>query len=356
VNAEGERSLPAPPQYMTADPPIHVRPAFASSPVGYTPSQIRHAYGFDQSPSTGYGQTIAIVDAYGSPTIQNDLNVFCSKFGLRSLPIQIAYPTGRPPFVDPGWALETALDVEWAHAIAPAASILLVVSKSNSFADLLVAVDYAASHARQVSMTWGAPEFSFETAYDYHFNKPGVTFTASAGDNGAGVEWPAASPYVTSVGGTTLKLDSAGRISQETAWAGSGGGVSLYEPNLYQSVWSSSARSVPDVSFDGDPSTGMAVYNSTPYFGLTGWIQVGGTSAGAPQWAALVALANSGHTPAYRPTNSLLYNLSSPYTFLDITLGSNGFPAGVGYDPVTGLGSPIAGALVPQLAAAASIH
>jgi subtilase family serine protease len=355
--AETKQSLPPSAQQMTASPPIHVRPSyFLANPLGYTPNQIRHAYGFDQSASTGYGQTIAIVDAYGSPTIQNDLNAFCARFGLRTQYIQIAYPTGRPATVDQGWALETALDVEWAHAMAPGAGILLVVARSNSFADLLPAVDYAASHARQVSMSWGAPEFAGETAYDYHFNRPGVTFTASSGDNGAGVEWPAASPYVTSVGGTTLKLDSTGAISQEVAWSGSGGGVSLYEPNLYQSVWGSSARSVPDVSFDADPNTGMAVYDGTSYFGLTGWIEVGGTSAGAPQWAALIALANAGHTPAYRPTNGLLYALNSPSNFLDITAGSNGFPAGLGYDPVTGLGSPIAGTLIPQFAVAANLH
>src|SRR5689334_662687 len=209
--AEVAKPVPAPLQEMTANPPIHINPSYFSAyPLGYSPAQIRHAYGFDQSPSTGYGQTIAIVDAYGSPTIQNDLNAFCARFGIRTQYIQIAYPTGRPATVDQGWALETALDVEWAHAIAPGAGILLVVARSNSFADLLPAVDYAATHARQVSMSWGAPEFAGETAYDYHFNRPGVTFTASSGDNGAGVEWPAAAPYVTSVGGTTLRLDSTG--------------------------------------------------------------------------------------------------------------------------------------------------
>jgi subtilase family serine protease len=355
--AEVAKSVPLTLQQMTASPPLHINPSYFSAyPLGYSPAQIRHAYGFDQSPSTGYGQTIAIVDAYGSPTIQNDLNAFCTRFRLPSQYIQIAYPTGRPSLVDQGWALETALDVEWAHAIAPSASILLVVAKSNSFADLLVAVDYASARARQVSMSWGAPEYAGESYYDYHFNKPGVTFTASAGDNGAGVEWPAASPYVTSVGGTSLTLDSNGAISRETAWAGSGGGVSIYEPNVYQSVWGSSSRSVPDVSYDADPSTGVAVYDGAGYAGATGWLQVGGTSAGAPQWAALVALANSGHTPALRPTNGLLYALNSPSNFLDITLGSNGYPAGVGYDPVTGLGSPIAANLIPQFSAAASLH
>src|SRR5436190_16817969 len=126
AEAEIERSLPAPPQYMTADPPIHVRPAFASSPIGYSPGQIRHAYGFDQLSSTGYGQTIAIVDAYGSPTIQNDLNIFCAKFGLRSQSLQIAYSTVRSKQVDLGWELETALDVEWAGASVADESILLV--------------------------------------------------------------------------------------------------------------------------------------------------------------------------------------------------------------------------------------
>src|SRR5204862_5253053 len=140
---------------------------------------IRRAYGFDQVAATGANQKIAIVDAYGNSSIQSDLNTFCAQFGITSTTVQVI---GNNAGTDAGWAMETALDVEWAHAIAPGATILLVVAKSNYFSDLLPAVDYAASHAHQVSMSWGAPEFSSESSYDYHFNKTGVTFTASAGD------------------------------------------------------------------------------------------------------------------------------------------------------------------------------
>ena len=338
-----------------SEPPIHV--VFTRGAVAYTPAQIRHAYGIDKITGTGSGQTIAIVDAYGSPTIQNDLNVFCQKYGLPTTTITLAYPTGKPAANDSGWALETALDVEWAHAIAPGATILLVVAKSNSNVDLLAAVDYAAIYAAQVSMSWGGNEFSGESAQDIHFNKTGVTFLAASGDSGAGVEWPAVSPYVVGVGGTTLYLDSAGnRTSAEVAWSGSGGGQSSYVSRpAFQSAWlTSSRRQVPDVSFNGNPGTGYMVYDSTPYQRYTGWFVVGGTSAGAPQWAAVIALANASRTAKLTWANNALYTLGSPGTlttnYVDILSGSNGkYKAGTGYDMVTGLGTPQSAALIPKL-------
>jgi subtilase family serine protease len=365
ASAQADKPADKAPTEISARPPLHVHRFNALGPVGFIPSQIRHAYGFDQltAPTLynrlGYGQTIAIVDAYGSPTIQQDLNAFSARFGLPIPPVWISYPTGLPARTDAGWALETALDVEWAHAIAPAATILLVVAKSASFADLLPAVDYAASHARQVSMSWGGSEFSSEASYDYHFNRSGVTFIAAAGDNGASVEWPAASPYVTSVGGTSLYLDSSNNRISEVAWAGSGGGISSYEIEpSYQRAWQSTgSRMVPDVSFAADPNTGMAVYDSTPFAGSTGWIEVGGTSAGAPQWAAVAALLNAGrYFSPVGPANGSLYAMSSSSSyrtcFDDVTSGSNGgYPAGPGYDLVTGLGSPLANTLVPDLIA-----
>ncbi len=348
---------------ILAHPPHHIHPMSATGPVSLIPKQIQHAYGFDQlaAPgaynSLGAGQTIAIVVAYGSATIQSDLNTFCAQYGLPTTTVQIAYPTGVPSVRDPGWALETALDVEWAHAIAPGATILLVVANTASFGNLLSCVDYAANRARQVSMSWGAPEFFYERYYDYHFsNKSGVTFTASSGDNGAGVEWPAASPYVTSVGGTTLYLDSSNNLISETAWSGSGGGISSYEfePSCQYAWQSSGHRSVPDVSYDGDPNSGMAVYDSTAYQGYTGWWTVGGTSAGAPQWAALVAIANAGRSTALGQVDAKLYSLSTGASYStcydDVLTGNNGgYSAGGGYDLVTGLGSPLAGHMVPAL-------
>lgn len=187
---------PGPPMPMPVDPnkagfahpPLHVhgRPT-PSIPTGLTPTQIRTAYGFSVLSATGSGQTVAIVDAYGSPTIQHDLDTFSSHFNMSSTAIQIAYPSGQPKKTDSGWALETSLDVEWVHAIAPQSTILLVVAKSSSLNDLLAAVDYASGHANVVSMSWGANEFSNEASYDGHFNKTGVVFTASSGDSGSGV-------------------------------------------------------------------------------------------------------------------------------------------------------------------------
>jgi subtilase family serine protease len=190
-------------------------------------------------------------------------------------------------------------------------------------------------------MSWGGSEFSTETYYDSYFATPGIVFFASSGDNGAGVIWPSSSPNVVGVGGTTLNLDSSGAVTSETAWSGSGGGVSAYEAKpTYQTNYgvTTARRAVPDVSYDADPNTGVLVYDSTPYQGSSGWWVVGGTSAGAPQWAAIQALGLSAN-------NNNFYQdaASSAYAsyFRDITSGSNGYAAGPGYDLVTGLGSPV---------------
>jgi subtilase family serine protease len=332
-------------------------PNSTAGSVYYTPAQIRHAYGFDQLTATGSGQTIAIVDAYGSSSIQSDLNTFCSDFSIASTTVVIDYPQGLPTS-NAGWAEETSLDVEWAHAIAPGAKIVLVVAKSSSYSDLLGAVDYAVTtaHATVVSMSWGGSESSAETGngYDSHFNVPGVTFVASAGDSGEGVEWPAASPYVVGVGGTSLTLDSNNNRSSESAWSGSGGGISQYELTpSWQSAWSGLAnRGVPDVSYLADPNTGvLVVYNGGLYV-------FGGTSVGAPQWAALVALSqvslnNSAGFTLYSAAGTA--NTINPNNFYDIKSGTNGpdpddYAIG-GYDLVTGLGSPAALGLVPYLTA-----
>jgi subtilase family serine protease len=342
---------------LWAHGPTSATPQVTTSPTGYTPAQIRHAYGFDKITGNGSGQTIAIVDAYGSSTLASDLKVFCTTFGLPQATLAVYYPQGKPS-ANSGWALETTLDVEWAHAIAPGARIVLVVAKSASISNLLGAVDYAVNTlgAKQVSMSWGSAEFSSEASYDSHFNKSGVSFFASSGDSGAGVLWPAASPYVVAVGGTTLRLDSTGNALTETGWSGSGGGVSAYykQPTWQASFTSSTGRSVPDVSYDADPATGFPVYISN-YNSTTGWIQVGGTSAGAPQWAAQQALINAARSTTMSSTGSHLYSTAtSAYTdFFDITSGSNGaFFCNPGYDKVTGLGSPNAPALVPAMAVA----
>lgn len=350
-----------------ATPPIHIKGnATSTYQNGYAPSQIKSAYGVSQLSYTGAGETIAIVDAYGSPTIQSDLSTFDSQFGLPAANLTIAYPNGKANKTNGGWALETSLDVEWAHALAPDAKIMLVVAKSASTSDLINAINYATSHGAQVvSNSWGGSEFSSEASYDSDFQHTGVVYTASAGDSGAGVEWPAASPYVLSVGGTSLTINSNGSYGGETAWSSSGGGTSAYESRpAYQDNWTSvvgSQRGVPDIAWDANPSTGVAVYDSTRDQGQSGWFEVGGTSVGAPSWAAMIALADQGRTSPLSNSDVMtqLYNLagttgSSGYTtnFHDITSGSNGNSALPGYDLVTGIGSPQINNLVPALVSA----
>lgn len=353
---------PSPEKVWEAHPPIHVKHGATSAPTGYIPSQIKTAYGINQLTATGSGQTIAIVDAYGSPTITNDLAVFCQQFGLPAANLTIAYPGGKTT-TNSGWALETSLDVEWAHAIAPDAKILLVAAKSASISDLITAIDYATSQGAQVvSNSWGGNEFSSEASYESHFQHTGVVYMASSGDNGAGVEWPAASPNVLAVGGTTLNLGSNSNYLSETGWSGSGGGLSAYmSMPSYQSNWASIIgphRGVPDVALDADPNTGVAVYDSTKYYGQSGWFQVGGTSFSAPTWAAMIVLADQGRTSPLTGINAItdIYNFagtsgSAGYltNFHDITQGSNGYSAQAGYDLVTGIGSLQANNLIPNL-------
>jgi hypothetical protein len=307
------------------------------SPSGYSPSQIRAAYGLPSS--GGAGTTIAIIDAYNTTTIWNDLTVFSTNF---SLPLPTAsnfeiYNMSTNIGTNSKWAEETCLDVEWAHAIAPEAKILLVEAIDNSNSNLLSAIDYATSQPGvvAVSMSWGSNEAWYSKNYDSHFNKPGIIFFASSGDKGAEVNWPACSPNVVAVGGTTLNFNLNGTVSSETAWSGSGGGISQYEAKpAYQTSYgvNASKRAVPDVSYDANPSTGVAVYSNSS------WYKVGGTSAGAPQWAAIHALGLSA-------TNANLYQkakLAYSSYFRDIISGANGgFNATSDYDYVTGLGSPL---------------
>ncbi len=262
---------------------------------------------------------------------------------------------------DPGWALETALDVEWAHAMAPAANIMLVEAQPD-LSNLFSAVTFASQQAgvSVVSMSWGANEFQGENAYDSTFTTPsghgGVTFVASSGDSSVTL-YPAASPNVLSVGGTTLNVTSTGQVLSETAWSGSGGGPSPYEakPAWQTNGLSGSGRTTPDIAFNADPSTGVSVYSSVRYGGQSGWFTVGGTSVGAPSWAGLIAITDQGlainGAGSLANAQSSLYQLASS-DFNDITSGSNGhYAAGPGYDLVTGLGSPKANLLVPAIVA-----
>lgn len=343
-----------------------------------TPHQVRVAYGFKniyEGGALGQGQTIAIIDAFDNPNIASDLNAFNKRFGLRKCTIQnglfqVIFAAGRRPGQDPsgGWAGETALDVEWAHAMAPEAKIMLVEAASDNPADLYQAIEVAvAKGANVVSMSWGAPEYPAQTDFDQIFQKyPNVTFVASSGDSGAGTMHPASSPFVLGVGGTTLSVDDFGNYQGETAWAGSSGGVSTVEtwPSYQSSLpipSSNDMRGVPDVSYNADPQSGFSVYNTVPGPGGTGWQVVGGTSAGAPQWAALVAVLNSATKKvAGSNLSAQLYAAANPstgkynYLYRDVVSGSNGScdyycQAQPGYDYVTGLGSPEVYSLITDL-------
>jgi len=320
-------------------------PRATSSPTGLSPDQIKAGYNFPTGSTAGAGKTVAIVDAFNDPTAEADLAVFNTQFGLPACTtangcFQKVDQNGGThyPRTDAGWALEISLDIQWAHAIAPGAHILLVESKTNSFTNLLTAEDYAKTHSQYVSNSWGAAEFSGETGYDSHFAQSGVSFFVSSGDNGTPAEYPSASPNVISVGGTTLTMNGLTFVS-ETGWSGGGGGCSAFETaNTAQSSFSeygqvncAGARATPDVSLDADPATGVSVYDSTPVQGQSGWFQVGGTSASSPMWAGRAAVSGAVVNAAYVYGNNI--------AFRDITVGNNGAPCLVGFDLCSGRGS-----------------
>ena len=272
-----------------------------SRPPGFaSPRQVSQAYGFNdivytnfqgkQIIGNGAGQTIAIVSAFRDPTIANDLRAFDAQFGLPNRAAQggfalsIAMPQGVPK-VNADWAQETALDVEWAHAMAPAAHILLIETKTDSPVDLFKGVDFARKHqgVTVVSMSWGWDTSPAGVDYQNILTTPakhvgglsngdGVTFIEAGSDDGVPTAFPDASVPVISVGGTTLTLDASGNYAGETPLAASNASAT--------------------VAYDADPNTGFAVYDSTDDRGVQGWQVAGGTSAGAPQWAAVFAIAD----------------------------------------------------------------
>jgi subtilase family serine protease len=340
----------------------------SGTPAGYSPTTVKNYLGLT---GTGSGQTIAIVTAYNAPTIAADLATFDSTYGLAAPPsfkkMSQAGSTTSLPATDAGWALETSLDVEWAHAIAPAASILLVEAKDSSLTNLDTAIAYAGKQTgvSVISNSWGsAGELSGETSYDSYCKLTKALCVFASGDAGNPGGYPAYNPYVLSVGGTTLNLStsSTGAVSvaSEASWSGSGGGVSIYETRPgYQSKLPFAKRTIPDVSYDADPQTGFAVYDSTAYNGSSGWYQMGGTSAGAPQWAGILAAADqlrvakrkavlaAWTTAGATPAGTAVYALTSGLS--DVSTGPSNGSCGsicsisVGYDAVTGLGSPRSG-------------
>jgi kumamolisin len=327
-------------------------------PSGETPASIRSVYNL---PSTGGSGTIAIVDAFDYSTAANDLNVFSSQFGLPSMPdcssngnvtpcFRKVFASGTQPKANCGWGQEAALDIEWAHAMAPNARIVLIEANSNSFADLFAAVDVATAQVTtdggkgEVSMSWSGGEFSTESTNDGHFQNSNVVYFASSGDTGGVNGYPSVSPYVASAGGTTINRNNSGQLTSETAWSGSGGGPSKYEskPSYQNGVAGTDAthRSAPDFSFDANPNTGVSVYDSTRCQGASGWLVFGGTSVSSPSLAGIVNLAGHFAASTTSELTTIYANRSNSADFRDITSGSAGsFTAEAGYDLVTGVGS-----------------
>ncbi len=319
---------------------------------GMTPAQLRSFYNL---PSTGGSEVIAIVGAYHYATALSDFNVFSKQFGLpvekatnvlanTNKVFQIVYATGAKPGANAGWAQEAALDIEWAHAMAPSAKIVLVEAKSSGFNDLFAAVDKARSlpGVRQISMSWGGMEFSGQTNFDTRFvQNNGIVYFASSGDTGGIVSYPASSPNVVAVGGTRVVTNSLGAFVDEVAWSGSGGGISAFSPKpTYQASLPHARRAVPDIAANADPNTGVAVYCMTKNLGKSGWLVFGGTSASAPCVAGMTNLAASRRADTLAQLN-VIYAGAGGNLYRDTVSGTAGaFSTATGWDPVTGVGSP----------------
>jgi subtilase family serine protease len=338
-------------------------PAMTNGPVGLTPSDIRSAYHLSGGTT---GRLVAVVDAFDDPNAEADLAVYRAHFGLPACThtngcftkVNQSGKAGPLPRRDAGWGMEISLDLDAVSATCPRCPILLVEARSAADTDLMAAVDTAvAKGAVAVSNSYGGAEDPTILGMDRHLNHRGVAITASSGDDGYGVSWPASSPYVTSVGGTSLRKASNARGWTETAWSGSGSGCSAFEAKpSWQRGFGCSRRTVADVSAVADPATGLAIYDTYASCGrstlcdvlvslglaqgLRGWAQVGGTSLSSPIIASVYALAGNKVTAgAYPYTHRSALN--------DVTRGSNGSCGGsylctarTGYDGPTGLGTP----------------
>ncbi|WEO96621.1 S53 family peptidase [Streptomyces sp. FXJ1.172] len=333
--------------------------ASSASPTGYGPSDLQSAYGLtDAASANGSGETVAIVDAYDDPNAAADLATYRSYYGLPSCTtsngcfkkVSQTGSTTSLPTADSGWAGEESLDLDMVSAVCPNCNILLVEAKSASDANLGTAVNEAVKlGAKFVSNSYGGAESSADTSYDSsYYNHPGVAITASAGDSAYGAEYPAASQYVTAVGGTALSADSSSRGWSESVWStssteGTGSGCSANDPKpSWQTDSGCSTRMIADVSAVADPATGVSVYDT---YQASGWNTYGGTSASSPIIASVYALAGtpgSSDYPAQYP-----YNAAGTSALNDVTSGSNGTcdtdyfcTAGSGYDGPTGWGTP----------------
>jgi subtilase family serine protease len=368
-------SLPAPednpqPENTFAEYPASLACLYKMSPNSYpgcTPVN-NSAYN-----ATGGSRAIAIVIAYHYPTAGADLSYFNSYFGLpHNFTQVIANGNGHcvTPPVDTGWNLEAAMDLQWAHAMAPSAKLILVEACSNSYDDLMYAEQIAQQQVLlkgggEISNSWGSGEFSTESSdWDWVFRanwtsgKP-IKHIFSSGDAGMVPLYPSSSPWVISAGGTTINRDASGNFQSESCWSGSGGGISLYETygtvfgtgtgpwtNYQYELFGQSARRTPDIAADADPASGAWVYYNSA------WYVVGGTSLAAPLTAGIMnnsnnrlGVAPSGGGYYTNAENNLLYAQlltyrEFPKNFYDVTTGSNGSAATVGWDSCTGVGAP----------------
>ena len=377
------------PDFTFAETPASLGCVYRVGPIyaGCNPST-----GGINHPTGGWG-AIALVDAFDNPNAASDLAFFSSHWGLPAATFTKVYAnssfgtlggltascSGAPPG-NTGWGLEEDLDIEWAHAMAPSAKIILVEACSNSGNDLFYAeqvagIEVLAAGGGDISNSWGGGEFPGENNYDTFLGGPSslywkqITYFASAGDSGVGAAYPSSSPWVVSAGGTTVNRDANGNFLSESCWAGSGGGKSSQEiwqspPSITNGMgpwagyqyelfsgypYSTAPRETPDLAFNADPASGVLVYDT---YGGGGWYVVGGTSVASPALAGIVNNANNrlGQAPTgggwrFTGENDLLYSQLNAHTayptnFYDVTTGSNGSSAGPGWDQCTGIGTP----------------
>src|SRR5690348_17215452 len=326
------------------------KPAASGSPSGLNPPDIRSAYKLTASGSA----TVAIVDAFDDPAAESDLGVYRSQFGLPACTtangcfrkVGQTGSTTSLPRKNASWAEEISLDVDMVSATCPLCRILLVEATSNSFANLGAAVNTAARlGATAISNSYGGSDASDSTNGAF-YNHPGVAVTASSGDGGFGVEYPASSSFVVAVGGTSLrKAAGTTRGWTESAWSGAGSGCSAFNtaiPSAASFNTGCARRAVADVSAVADPNTGVAVFDSVPFQGFSGWLVFGGTSASSPIIASVYGLAGNAATI---DANDFPYQHAG--SLFDVTTGSNGTcspsqlcTARAGWDGPTGRGTP----------------
>jgi subtilase family serine protease len=328
-------------------------PLTTAAPAGFGPADLQAAYVLPAT-TAGAGQTVAIVDAYDDPNAEADLATYRSFFNLPACTTangcfsKVDQKGGtRYPRANASWAQEISLDLDMVSAACPACHILLVEATSATIANLGAAVNTAARlGATAISNSYGGTEFSGETSYETYYHHPGVAITVSSGDAGYGPEYPAASQYVTAVGGTSLTRNaSTSRGFTETAWSGAGSGCSAYIPKpAFQTDAGCARRSIADIAAVADPNTGVAVYDSYAYAGRKGWMVFGGTSVAAPLVASVYALAGNAGSANISDAS---WPYAHPTALFDVASGANGTcavaylcKAGPGYDGPTGLGTP----------------